>query len=279
MSTGRALIEINDLAVDYRQDGGWRQVIHNLSLSIPKGEVQGLAGESGCGKSTLAALMLGEKRGDRRVRSGTVNFAGIDLLSASPKSLREIRGARVAFVPQNAGTSLTPTQRIGILFSELIRTHRPGVNSAERDNLILRSLAEVGLEDPGTLLKRYPHQFSGGQQQRISLALALCVSPELLVLDEPTTGQDAITSRGIVRLLSGLHRSRSLTMLFVSHDLAVLGEICSRIAIMYAGEIVENGPAAEVLENPRHPYSQALIASQPTLASPPRSMVKERAAV
>jgi peptide/nickel transport system ATP-binding protein len=207
-----------------------------------------------------------------------VNFAGIDLLWASPKSLREIRGPRVGFVPQNAGTSLTPTQRIGSLFSELIRTHRPEVNSAARDNLILRSLAEVGLEDPGTLLKRYPHQFSGGQQQRIALALALCVSPELIVLDEPTTGQDAITSRGIVRLLSGLHRSRNLTMLFASHDLAILGEICSRIAIMYAGEIVENGPAADVLENPRHPYSQALIASQPTLAASPRSLVKVRAA-
>ncbi|MFO1055733.1 MAG: ABC transporter ATP-binding protein [Dongiaceae bacterium] len=270
-----ALIEVEGLAADYRRDGGWFGVIEDLGLTIRTGEALGLAGESGCGKSTLAALLMGEARRDRRIRAGAIRFEGRDVSAMGRRELRRLRAARLAFVPQNAATALTPTMRIGRLFAETLRTSRrplAGTAAAERAR---RSLALVGLPDPDGALRRYPHQFSGGQQQRISLALALCRDPDLLILDEPTTGQDAVTRLAIVTLLAELRAAARTAMLYVSHDLATLSEVCDRIAIMYAGQIVEAGPADEVLLRPRHPYAQALIASvpRPDVAPDPSAML------
>jgi oligopeptide/dipeptide ABC transporter ATP-binding protein len=194
------------------------------------------------------------------VSAGTVRLGGADLYQARPKALRALRRKRLALVPQNGGASLTPTMRIGSLFAEAI-----GKDSARAE----QALARVGLPDPRTALRRFPHQFSGGQQQRIALALAISREPDLLILDEPTTGQDALTRRGIVELLADLRATTSMAMLYVSHDLATLSEVCDRIAIMYAGEIVEIGAAGTVLEAPRHPYTKALLASVPRLDRAP----------
>lgn len=263
------LMAIRHLTVDYCRDGEWRNVIRDLDLTIAPGEVLGLAGESGCGKSTLASVLLGERRTGRRIRAGSVEFDGVDLAAIRAKDLRRLHSSRLALVPQDGGASLTPTLRIGSLFAEALRAHRPHMTSASIAEEALRHLGLVGLLDPAGALTRLPHQFSGGQQQRIALALAVCRMPDLLILDEPTTGQDALTRRGIVDLLRGLRRESRMSMLYVSHDLATLGEVCDRIAIMYAGEIVEIGPMAEVLERPRHPYARALVASLPRLDSPP----------
>lgn len=263
------LVTIRQLTIDYRRDGQWRDVIRDLDLTIAQSEVLGLAGESGCGKSTLASVLLGERRNGRRIRAGSVRFDGVDLATIRAKDLRRLHGSRLALVPQDGGASLTPTLRIGALFAETLRTHRPEMTKAQAAEEARRQLGLVGLPDPAGALTRFPHQFSGGQQQRIALALAICRMPDLLILDEPTTGQDALTRRGIVDLLRGLRRKSRMSMLYVSHDLATLGEVCDRIAIMYAGEIVEIGPMADVLERPRHPYARALVASLPRLDTPP----------
>ncbi|HVI88870.1 MAG TPA: ABC transporter ATP-binding protein [Dongiaceae bacterium] len=263
------LIEIENLTVDYRREGGWFNVISDLSLTIKAGETLGLAGESGCGKSTLASLLLGEVRSERRIRAGSVRFDGIDLFALRHQDLQRLRSTRLAFVPQNGGTALTPTSRVGRLFMETLKACQPGLRETEATDRTRHYLGLVGLPDPAGALARYPHQFSGGQQQRITLALALCREPELLILDEPTTGQDALTRQSLINLLARLCAATRTAMLYVSHDLATLSEISDRIAIMYAGQAVEVGPAAEVLTRPRHPYAEALIASVPRLDTPP----------
>jgi peptide/nickel transport system ATP-binding protein len=264
-----AVAVVRGLTVDYRRDGRWETVIRGLDLAIGRGEVVGLAGESGCGKSTLAALLLGERRSERRLAAGTVEFDGENLFEIPAPRLRALRRGRVALVPQNGGTSLTPTMRIARLFHETLRGQANIRSRADADREAKLHLGLVGIPDPAAAIRRYPHQFSGGQQQRIALALALCRNPDLLILDEPTTGQDALTRRGIVALLASLRERTRTAMLYVTHDLATLSEICDRIAVMYAGEIVELGPTGTVLTAPRHPYTRALVASLPRLEHAP----------
>jgi len=263
-----ALLRVERLSVDYRDGAAWRPVLRDVSLSIRPGEVLGLAGESGSGKSTLAALLLGETRPERRIQSGRVWFGEHDLFGAPRAIVQSLRGARIGFVPQNGSTSLTPTMRIGGLFSSLLRHHRPDLPSRDIRARIEQLLGEVGIPQPAAV-RQFPHQFSGGQQQRIALALALCCDPDLLVLDEPTTGQDALIRQALIALLLSFRRERALAMLFVTHDLSTLLQICDRAAIMYAGEIVEVGPARDVIERPRHPYTRALVAALPGLDRPP----------
>jgi peptide/nickel transport system ATP-binding protein len=262
-------VAIDRVSVDYRRDGAWHNVIRELSLSISPGEAVGLAGESGCGKSTLASLLLGERQDERRITAGTVRFDGLDMYALPRRDLQRLRGGRIGVVPQNGGTSLTPTRRIGRLFDDMLRRHRPGMRPQERARAAQTHLARIGIADPAAALTRFPHQFSGGQQQRIALALAMSCEPDLLVLDEPTTGQDALIRRGLISLLRELRREARVAMLYVTHDLATLSEICDRVAIMYAGEIVETGPVGEVLGDPRHPYTRGLVAALPRLDAPP----------
>jgi peptide/nickel transport system ATP-binding protein len=254
------LVEVSGLTAQYRREGAWNTVLREIELAIAPGEALGLAGESGCGKSTLASLLLGERRSERRIAAGSVRLDGVDLFHATPKVLRDLRRRRVALVPQNGGASLTPTMRIGRLFAETL-----GHDVARAAEF----LAQVGLPDPKVALRRYPHQFSGGQQQRIALALAICREPDLLILDEPTTGQDALTRRGIVELLATLRATTRAAMLYVSHDLATLSEVCDRIAVMHAGAIVELSTTTAVLESPQAPYTRKLLAAVPRLDRAP----------
>jgi len=264
----RPLLRLHAVSADYRLPVGWRSVLRNVSLDIGAGEAVGLVGESGSGKSTLASLALGERRSDRRIVSGEVAFDGTDLFKGDRGALQRMRGARLAFVPQNSGASLTPTMRIGGLFEETLRRHRPELSRTARHETIVALLGNVGLANPGQATERYPHQFSGGQQQRIALALALSCEPDLLILDEPTTGLDPIIRRSIIGLLKALCRERGVAMLFVSHDLETVAELCSRVAVMYAGEIVETGSAAAIFSAARHAYTKTLIDALPRLDRP-----------
>ncbi|WP_208948471.1 ABC transporter ATP-binding protein [Segnochrobactrum spirostomi] len=264
-----AVAAIDGLDVDYGRPGAWRPVLRSVDLTIAPGERVALIGESGSGKSTLASLLLGERREDRRLAAGRVTVLGHDVFALDRRSLQRLRGRRVALVPQNGGASLTPTRRIAAHFSETLRTHRPDLDRRARRARTIELLGEVGLPAPEAAPRLYPHQFSGGQQQRIALALAMSGDPDLLVLDEPTTGQDAVTRRALLSLLRALSARRGTTMLFVSHDLTAVAQLCDRIVVLYAGEIVEDGPAEIVLSDPRHPYTKALLASAPTLDGPP----------
>lgn len=262
------LVAIRGLDADYRHGHGWRPVLRGIDLEIGAGELVGLVGESGSGKSTLAAMLLGERRSDRRIAAGTVTFRGTDLFGASRRVLRSLRGARIAFVPQNCGASLTPTMRIGALFAETLRQHRPDLDRRSALQATLALLRDVELGDEEAALARYPHEFSGGQQQRIALALAISCGPDLLVLDEPTTGLDPILRRAVTGLLRRLHEEHGVAMLFVSHDLPTVSELSERVMVIRAGQIVETADAATLFAAPRHDYTKALVAAVPRLDVP-----------
>ncbi len=263
--TAGTLLEVSHLSVAYRQGGGWSRAVDDVSFAVAPGEVFGLVGESGCGKSTISLQLLGFRHPTLRVEAGEVRFKGASLTGMARAELDRLRGDRIAFVPQNPTTALNPGIRIGRQLAETMLAHGrvPGVDSAAA--VIAQILALVGLPADPAFQHRYPHQLSGGQQQRVCIAMALACDPDLLVLDEPTTGLDVTTQEQIVALLSSLRRRIGVAMLYVTHDLALLSQIADRIGVMYAGRMVEIAPTAEIFLNPRHPYTQGLIASIPVI--------------
>ena len=266
MTAAPDLLEIRHLSVAYRQGGGWSRAVDDVSFQLRPGEVFGLVGESGCGKSTVSLQLLGYRHPTLRVEAGQVLFKGADLATMSRPELDRLRGDRIAFVPQNPTTALNPGIRIGRQLAETMLAHgrAAGVDAAAA--IIADLLKLVGLPaDPG-FQRRYPHQLSGGQQQRVCIAMALACDPDLLVLDEPTTGLDVTTQEQIVTLLCELRARIGVAMLYVTHDLALLSQIADRIGVMYAGRMVEIAPTAEIFLQPRHPYTQGLIASIPRIA-------------
>jgi ABC-type glutathione transport system ATPase component len=257
------LLSIEGLNIDFSTPSGPVRAVRDVSLSVARGEVLGLVGESGSGKSTVGAAVMGEIARNGRA-SGRVRFKGDDVLSLPPEALRQLRGARIALVPQNPTTALNPALRIGRQLSETIRTHdrqRPA-DRIRRDCADL--LDKVGLPTPAALLDRYPHQLSGGQQQRVTIAMAMACGPDLLVLDEPTTGLDVTVQRQIIDLLQHFRRETSLSMLYITHDLPLLAQIADRLAVMDKGEVVETGPTAQVFGAPRHPYTRRLVGAIPS---------------
>ncbi|WP_329311985.1 ABC transporter ATP-binding protein [Streptomyces sp. NBC_01262] len=261
------LLDVRDLSVAYRSRGGLREIVSAVSLSLDAGQTLGLVGESGCGKSTLAAALLGHLRAGARVTSGEVLVDGESLFAAPPARLRALRGGTVALVPQNAGHALTPTMRVGHQVREVLRVHR-GLTGEAADAEAAVLFAQVRLPQPRVLLGRYPHELSGGQQQRVAIAMALAGNPRLLVLDEPTTGLDVVTQAGVLDLLTGIRRELGVAMVLVSHDLGVVSAACDRVAVMYAGRLVERGDTQATYDRPTHPYTRGLVASVPSLAEP-----------
>lgn len=258
----RPLIDISGLRVSARGDVE-RMILDDINLCVSKGSVLGIVGESGSGKSTVALTMLGFlKPGLRRV-SGHVLVKEHDVLGAPDKELRALRRHVLAYVPQNAGLSLTPTKRIGSLIREVIQS-REG-NSAEHvGTRVIELLKSVRLPNAEEIALRYPHQLSGGQQQRCAIALAIAGHAELLILDEPTSALDATTHNELLALLRTLSCERSLTLVCVTHDMRVVSRLCSHVAVMHQGKLVEEGLTEGILQNPQHPYTQKLLKAQPT---------------
>ncbi|HWA48045.1 MAG TPA: ABC transporter ATP-binding protein [Dongiaceae bacterium] len=260
-----SLLEVRNLSVAYRQGAGWARAVDDVSFSLRPGEVFGLVGESGCGKSTISLQLLGYRHVSMRVERGEVRFKGANLTAMSRAELDELRGDRIAFVPQNPTTALNPGIRVGQQLAEPLLAHgRSDSNNAAA--IIAGILKLVGLPADPAFQRRYPHQLSGGQQQRVCIAMALACDPDLLVLDEPTTGLDVTTQEQIIALLSELRGRIGVAMLYVTHDLALLSQIADRIGVMYAGRMVEIAPTDEIFLRPRHPYTQGLIASIPVIA-------------
>ena len=269
--TGAAqLLEVQNLSVAYRQGSGWSRAVDDVSFSLRAGEVFGLVGESGCGKSTIALQLLGYRHLSMRVEHGDVLFKGQSLTSMSRGELDTLRGDRIAFVPQNPTTALNPGIRIGRQVAETMLAHGR-IQSLESTAAISGILKLVRLPADPVFQRRYPHQLSGGQQQRVCIAMALACDPDLLVLDEPTTGLDVTTQEQIISLLSELRGRIGVAMLYVTHDLALLSQIADRIGVMYAGRMVEIAPTDEIFLRPRHPYTQGLIASIPVIGEPSAS--------
>ena len=263
MSDDDALMRVNGLTLAYRQERGWLEAVNNVSFDIRPGEIFGLVGESGCGKSTLACQLLGYHHPRARVVGGSIVFRGRDLLALRPSRLQHLRGRQISFVPQNPATALNPAKRVGTLIGAVLRCHGAVASHEAARRRIVELLRMVGLPTPDALKDRYPHQLSGGQQQRVAIAMALSCEPDLIVLDEPTTGLDVTTQKQILRLLTRLRAQLATSMLYVTHDLGVLREIADRVAVMYAGRLVEIAPTDKLYDGPRHPYTRGLIASIP----------------
>jgi len=262
---GKPLIEVSGLTVAYRQSGRWKRVVEDVSFSIRVGEAFGLVGESGCGKSTVALQLLGFRHHSLKAEAGKVRFKGEDLLTLPREALDKLRGDRIAFVPQNPTTALNPGIRAGDQFTEVLLAHRGVAGAAAARRRAAELFDLVGLPTDPAFARRYPHELSGGQQQRVCIAMALSCDPDLVVLDEPTTGLDVTTQEQIVALLISLRERIGLSMLYVTHDLALLSQIADRIGVMYAGRMVEAASTADIFLRPRHPYTQGLIGSIPSI--------------
>ena len=266
--------KINNLTIGFQsQKGEQISILKNISTSINQGETVGIVGESGSGKSTLALAMMGYVKHGLFTISGECMFHSNNLLEMKNKELENIRGRKIAMIPQNAGQSLTPNLKIGYQIDEALRLHTD-LKQTERDEKISELLNKVRLPSPETMAQRYPHELSGGQQQRVAVAMALAGSPELLLLDEPTTGLDVTTQAHVLELLNLIAKDTGTSMVYVSHDLGAIAQVSDRVIVMYSGEIVLDGPVRSILKNPIHPYTFGLLKSIPKLSLPglPNSM-------
>ena len=266
--------EIKDLTIGFQsQKGEQISILKNISTTINKGETVGIVGESGSGKSTLALAMMGYVKHGLFTISGQCMFHSNNLLEMENKELETIRGRKIAMIPQNAGQSLTPNLKIGYQIDEALKLHTD-LKKEDRDKKISELLNKVRLPSPDTMAQRYPHELSGGQQQRVAVAMALAGSPELLLLDEPTTGLDVTTQAHVLELLNFIAKDTGTSMVYVSHDLGAIAQVSDRVIVMYSGEIVLDGPVRSILKNPIHPYTYGLLKSIPKLTLPglPNSM-------
>lgn len=268
-SPGDVLLDIQGLAVEYQSRGSVMRVLPGVDLKISRGEVVGLVGESGSGKSTLALAVLRLLPANGKIADGRVILDGTtDIASMNSEQLRHTRGEKIAMIFQDPLTSLNPTFRIGhqmIDVQAAHSVHRVGREDGKRfRQKALTLLTQVGLPDPDQVVRSYPHELSGGMRQRVMTALALSLEPELLIADEPTSALDVTTEAQIISLLRQLKADRDLTILFVTHDLSIVAELCDRVVVMYAGQIMEEGAVADVFGRPQHPYTMALLDAVPT---------------
>jgi peptide/nickel transport system ATP-binding protein len=256
------LLAIDDLTVHFRTRTGTVRAIEHASLEVARGETVGLVGESGSGKSVLSFAVMRILDPAARIVSGAIRYGGMDLLAASESALQELRGREIAMIFQNPRTALNPIRKVGQQIEDVLRQHTTTVSSALRQKAI-ECLAQVRIPDPERRYEAYPFELSGGQCQRVMIALALACNPQLLIADEPTTGLDVTTQAAILALIRDLARERGLATLFITHDLALASETCNRIVVMHAGHTVESAPAAALFARPRHPYTAQLIAATP----------------
>jgi peptide/nickel transport system ATP-binding protein len=255
------LLKIEGLTVAYESDSKRLLAVNNVDLEIFQGEILGLAGESACGKTTLANSILRLIKPPGRIISGRVIFDGVDLLSLGEEDLRRIRWEKIAYIPQASMNALNPVMRIYDQIVDVVRAHRKDFPEEEIRRRAEELFVSVGLAPE--VLKMYPHELSGGMRQRVIIAMSLFLNPKLLIADEPTTALDVVVQRGILQLLKDINKKFGTTILLITHDMAVHAQIVDRLAIMYAGKIVEVGPVKDIFEKPLHPYTQLLIASIP----------------
>jgi peptide/nickel transport system ATP-binding protein len=258
-----SLVDIEGLSVEYRTDDVIAKAVQNVWVEIRKGETLGLVGESGSGKSTLGLALMGLIQPPGYVTAGEITFDGLSLRHLNPDDLRNLRGKKMAMIFQDPMTSLNPVKKIGDHFIEYIRAHEPDTSAQKARSIAGSMLADLGI--PSSRINDYPHQFSGGMRQRVMIGLALTLSPSLIIADEPTTALDVIVEAQILQLLRDLKAKYSLSLILITHNMGIVAEMADRVAVMYAGKIAEVGPTTKIFEDPKHPYTKALLDSIPNI--------------
>jgi peptide/nickel transport system ATP-binding protein len=258
-----AILEVQNLTTHYRILRGWVRAVDNVSFKVEQGEALGIAGESGSGKSTIALSLLRILPAGGVIRGGKIIFDGRDLVSLSEPEMRKFRWKGISIVFQGAMNAMNPVYKVGDQIGEAIKIHEPGVTRADIGERVAKLLETVGIEP--SRANNYPHEFSGGMRQRALIAMALAANPSLLIGDEPGTALDVIVQAQTLKLLRDLKDRLGLSMIMISHDLSIIAETCDKVAIMYAGKIVEYGDAVSVFKNPLHPYTQGLIKAFPSI--------------
>lgn len=260
------VLDVKDLSVDFATEAGTLQALRKVSLTVPANRIVGVVGESGCGKSTLINAVLGLLADNGRVTAGQILFEGkSDLVHLDGTGMRALRGQKIATVFQDPMGALNPVLSVGRQMRDI--QYRSGRSRKAKDALSVEMLRKVRIPDPERRLSQFPHEFSGGMKQRIAIAMALLMRPSLLIADEPTTALDATLEVAIIELLKDLQKQIGCSVLFISHHLGVIAELCDEMIVMYAGEVVERGSTRDIFHNPRHPYTKKLLACDPARLS------------
>ncbi|MBA2381627.1 MAG: ABC transporter ATP-binding protein, partial [Chloroflexi bacterium] len=262
--TDRPLLEVRSLRTSFRTRDGLVRAVDGIDFQVDRGEIMGLVGESGCGKSVTSLSIMGLVAKPGAVEGGEVVFDGRDLLKLKPDDMRKLRGDRVSMIFQQPQSSLNPVRDVGRQIAEVLELHR-GMKRGPARARALELLRMVGVPDPERRLKSYPHEMSGGMAQRVMIAMALACEPELLIADEPTTALDVTIQAQILDLMRNLREQTGTAIILITHDLGVVAEMCDRVAVMYAGEIVEQADVKTLFRNPLHPYTRGLIESIPVV--------------
>ncbi|OED42871.1 peptide ABC transporter ATP-binding protein [Chromatiales bacterium (ex Bugula neritina AB1)] len=257
------VLSLRDLSIHYRTRRGELQALRHVNLDVPRGAIVGVVGESGCGKSTLISAIIRLLAENAIIPNGNIEFEGQDLLSLNDDQMRKIRGDTMSIIFQDPMSALNPVVSIGQQMLDI--QYRDKSSRSEKQARSIDMLSRVGIPDPARRLKQYPHEFSGGMQQRICIAMALQANPSLLIADEPTTALDATLEVQIIQLLKELQSSLDCSILFISHHLGVIAELCDFVVVMYAGEVIEEGTVRDVFHRPLHPYTQKLLQCDPAV--------------
>lgn len=264
-ANGEPLLSVNSLRVYFNTPEGVARAVDGVSFTVAAGETVGLVGESGCGKSVTALSLLRLVPPPGRIEPGSsIRFAGKDLATLPTEELRQMRGNRLAMIFQEPMTALNPVLTVGDQVAEVVRVHQT-VSRRDAWERAVKMLAQVGIPDPATRAKQYPHELSGGMRQRVMIAMALILDPQLVIADEPTTALDVTIQAQILELLRDMRDRTGLALLLITHDLGVVAEMASRVIVMYAGEVVEEAPVDALFEHPSHPYTEGLLAAIPRM--------------
>lgn len=263
------VLQVNHLAAAFDTEAGRVRAVDDVSFQVHRGKTLGIVGESGCGKSVTAlSIMRLLPQPAGKIINGQILYRGTDIVLMTPEAMRTLRGRHISMIFQEPMTALNPVQRIGCQIGEVFQLHDSTLNEAQVRDKSIEMLAKVGIPDPERRMQEYSHQISGGMRQRVMIAMALAVQPDILIADEPTTALDVTIQAQILDLMKQLQQENGMAMIFITHDLGVIADICDDVVVMYAGTVVESAPVNELFQNPRHPYTRGLLESIPRLETP-----------
>jgi oligopeptide/dipeptide ABC transporter ATP-binding protein len=272
--TDRAVLAVHHLAAAFDTEAGRIRAVDDVSFQVHRRKTLGIVGESGCGKSVTAlSIMRLLPQPAGKILDGRILYQGTDIVQLPPEEMRLLRGRHISMIFQEPMTALNPVQRIGRQIGEVFELHDGALDETDVCNKSIEILARVGIPDPERRIREYSHQISGGMRQRVMIAMALAVQPDILIADEPTTALDVTIQAQILDLMKQLQQENNMAMIFITHDLGVIADICDDVVVMYAGTVVESAPVRDLFENPRHPYTRGLLESVPRLETPGKTLL------